>query len=69
MHIPCVERHLRTTLNFDDALPTQAAELSAIRKMTVLVRAGLEALIAGVSVVRLAALGGGEKSVRRIRRR
>ena len=60
---------MRTTLNLDDDLLERARELSGIREKTALVHAGLEALIARESARRLAALGGREKSLRRIPRR
>ena len=61
--------HMRTTLNLDDQLVSQAKQLTGIREKTSLVRAGLEALIASESAKRLAALGGAEKSLRPIPRR
>ena len=60
---------MRTTLNIDDDLLRQAAELTGITEKTSLVRLGLEALIALASARRLAALGGSEKKLRQIRRR
>lgn len=61
--------HMRTTLNIDDRLLQEAARLSGISEKTAIVRAGLEALIARESARRLAALGGSEPGIRRIRRR
>jgi Arc/MetJ family transcription regulator len=61
--------HMRTTLNIDDALLQEAVRLSGIAEKTAVVRAGLEALIARESARRLAALGGSEPGLRRIRRR
>ncbi len=60
---------MRTTLNIDDTLLKEAARLSGISEKTAVVRAGLEALIARESARRLAALGGSEPGIRRIRRR
>jgi Arc/MetJ family transcription regulator len=60
---------MRTRLHIDDALLRQAAALTGIREKTSLVRAGLEALIARHSALRLAALGGTEKSLRPIPRK
>ena len=60
---------MRTTLNIDDTLLAEAARLSGIAEKTAVVRAGLEALIARESARRLAALGGSETGMRRIRRR
>ena len=50
--------HMRTTLILDDALLEEARQLTGIAEKTALVRAGLEALIARASALRLAALGG-----------
>jgi len=61
--------HMRTTLNIDDALLSNAAKLTGVREKTSLVRLGLEALIAKESARRLANLGGTEKRLRPIRRR
>jgi Arc/MetJ family transcription regulator len=60
---------MRTTLNLDEKLLTQAARLSGIREKTALLHAGLEALIARESARRLAALGGTERKLRSVRRR
>ena len=61
--------HMRTTLHIEDALVRKASELTGVKEKTSLVRLGLEALIARESARRLAALGGTEKSLRRVRRR
>jgi Arc/MetJ family transcription regulator len=60
---------MRTTLNIDDEILSQAAKLTGVQEKTRLVRMGLEALIARESAARLAALGGTEKKLRHIRRR
>jgi len=60
---------MRTTLNLDEKLLTQAARLSGIREKTALLHAGLEALIARESARRLAALGGTERKLGPVRRR
>lgn len=60
---------MRSTLDIDDALLAQAKRLSGLRAKTAVVRAGLEALVARESARRLAALGGAEKSLKRIPRR
>lgn len=60
---------MRTTLNLDDALLEKARRLSGIAEKTALLHAGLQALIARESARRLAALGGTEPGVRRVRRR
>ncbi len=49
---------MRTTLNIDDALLSQAAEYTGETEKTAIVRMGLEALIQRESARRLAALGG-----------
>ena len=61
--------HMRTTLNIDDSLLERATHLSGLREKTAVVKAGLEALVARESARRLAALGGSDRSVRRIPRR
>ena len=60
---------MRTTLNIDDKMLTEAARLTGVREKTSLVRRGLEALIALESAKRLARLGGTEKFLRPIPRR
>ena len=60
---------MRTTLNIEDALIDNAAELTGIKEKTTLVKLGLEALIARESSKRLAKLGGTEKGLRTIPRR
>lgn len=49
---------MRTTLNIDDDLLSQAVEYTGETEKTALVRMGLEALIQRESARRLAALGG-----------
>ena len=60
---------MRTTLNIDDKILHEASRLSGIQEKTLLVRKGLEALIAQESSRRLGKLGGTEKSLRLIPRR
>jgi hypothetical protein len=60
---------VRTTLILDDKLVERARRLSGVREKTALVRAGLEALIARESALRLAALGGSEPDLKAIPRR
>ena len=69
MHESCILIHMRTTLNINDDLLKQAARLSGITEKTAVVHAGLEALVARESAKRLAAMGGSEPRVRKIRRR
>ena len=54
---------MRTTLNIDDDLITQASNITGVKEKTALVRLGLEALIARESARRLARLGGTEKEL------
>jgi Arc/MetJ family transcription regulator len=61
--------HMRTTLNIDDDLLRQASKLTGVKEKTALVRLGLQALIGLESARRLAALGGTEKKLERVRRR
>jgi len=61
--------HMRTTLNIDGDLLREAGKLTGVSEKTVLVRMGLQALIAKESAKRLAALGGTEKALMPVRRR
>jgi Arc/MetJ family transcription regulator len=69
MHKTCILMHMRSTLNIDDELLRRAAELAGEKEKTLLVRMGLEALIARESARRLAKLGGSEHKLQAIRRR
>ena len=60
---------MRTTLIIEDQLIEKASRLTGIKQKTALVKLGLEALIAGESRKRLAALGGTEKRLKTIPRR
>lgn len=60
---------MRITLNVDEELVARASELTGVQEQDVLVRMGLEALIAQKSAQRLARLGGTEKQLQRPRRR
>ena len=60
---------MRTTLDIDDALLREAAKLTGVKKKTLLVRLGPEALISRESARRLGALGGTEPQLRPVRRR
>ena len=53
-----IHMHMRTTLILDDALLSEARELTGIGEKTALIHAALEALIARESARRLAALAG-----------
>ena len=50
--------HMKTTLNLDDAVLSEARRLTGIEEKTALVHEGLRSLIARESARRLAALGG-----------
>jgi Arc/MetJ family transcription regulator len=69
MYIQCIFMHMRTTLNIDDELLAKARRLSGLKEKTMIVRAGLEALVALESARRLATLGGSERKLRSVRRR
>ena len=60
---------MRTTLNLDEKTFSQASRLTGIREKTLLIRKGLEALIAQESGRRLAKLGGFQKSLHPVPRR
>ncbi len=60
---------MRTTLNIDDALYTQAVDLTGIHEKTALLREGLKALIERESARRLALLGASEPDIEQISRR
>jgi Arc/MetJ family transcription regulator len=60
---------MKTTLNIDDDLLKKAQRLTGVSQKALLVRMGLEALVARESARRLAELGGSEKSLRPVRRR
>jgi Arc/MetJ family transcription regulator len=60
---------MRTTLNIEDKLLDKASKLTGIKEKTLLVKLGLEALIAIESSKRLARLGGTEKKLEMIPRR
>jgi Arc/MetJ family transcription regulator len=60
---------MRTTLNIEEHLIAKASMLTGIKEKTMLVKLGLEALIARESSRRLAKLGGTEKGLKAIPRR
>ena len=60
---------MRTTLNIDDKLFAKAVKLTGVKEKTVVVRLGLESLIARESAKRLAMLGGTEKRLKETPRR
>lgn len=57
MHI---NMHMRTTLNLDDKLLTEALRLTGLEEKTAVIHEGLRALIAREKARRLARLGGSE---------
>lgn len=61
--------NMRTTLNIEDHLVDKASKLTGIKEKTMLVKLGLEALIARESSKRLSKLGGTEKGLKAIPRR
>ncbi len=60
---------MRTTLNIEDALVERASKLTGIKEKTMLVKLGLEALIARESARRLAKLGRTERQLKAVPRR
>lgn len=60
---------MRTTLNLEDRLLNEAADLTGIREKTALVRLSLEALVTLERSKRLAKLGGTEKGLEATPRR
>jgi Arc/MetJ family transcription regulator len=60
---------MRTTLNIDDELLSEAQRVTGVSERTALVRAGLQALIERESARRLARLGGTEPGLGDVPRR
>ena len=60
---------MRTTLNIDDLLLSEAQRITGVTEKTALVREGLKALIERESARRLARLGGSEPQLHPIPRR
>ncbi|HRU07468.1 MAG TPA: type II toxin-antitoxin system VapB family antitoxin [Candidatus Brocadiia bacterium] len=60
---------MKTTLNIDDAILSEASRLTGVTEKTALVRMGLQSLIARESARRLAKLGGAEPRLRPAPRR
>ena len=61
--------HMRTTLNLDDELLSEARRYTGIEEKTALVHAGLRELIAREAARRLAAMGGTAPNFQPPRRR
>jgi len=60
---------MRTTLNIDDELLSEAQRVTGMTEKAALVREGLRALIERESARRLAKLGGSEPQLKPVRRR
>jgi len=60
---------MRTTINLDDELLTEAQRVSGVKERTALVHAGLRALIERENARRLARLGGSEPRLKPVPRR
>lgn len=60
---------MRTTINLDDRLLTDAQRITGLKERTALIHEGLKALIERESARRLARLGGTEPRLRAARRR
>jgi Arc/MetJ family transcription regulator len=60
---------MRTTLNIEDKLISDARALTGIQEKTTLVKLGLEALIAREAAKRLARLGGSQPGLKSVPRR
>ncbi|MHB1224103.1 MAG: type II toxin-antitoxin system VapB family antitoxin [Gemmatimonadaceae bacterium] len=60
---------MRTTINLDDRLISEAQRLTGTTERTALIHEGLRALIERESARRLARLGGSEPELERPRRR
>ena len=60
---------MRTTINLDDELVTEAQRITGMKERTALIHEGLRALIERESARRLARLGGSEPRLRPVPRR
>lgn len=60
---------MRTTVNLDDELLSEAERVSGIKERAALVNAGIRALIERESARRLARLGGSQPQLEPVRRR
>ena len=60
---------MRTTMNIDDQLLSEAQRITGMTEKTALVREGLRALIERESARRLAKLGGSEPQLQAVPRR
>jgi len=69
VHISCILICMRTTLNLNDKLMREAAQLTGIKEKTAVIHRGLEALVAMEHARRLAALGATQRNLVMPRRR
>jgi Arc/MetJ family transcription regulator len=60
---------MRTTINLDEQLLSEAQRLTGVKERTALIHEGLRALIERESARRLARLGGSEPQLRSVPRR
>jgi Arc/MetJ family transcription regulator len=60
---------MRTTINLDERLLSEAQRLTGVKERTALIHEGLRALIERESARRLARLGGSEPQLRSVPRR
>ena len=60
---------MRTTVNLDEKLLSEAQRATGVRERTALIHEGLRALIERESARRLARLGGSEPRLQKVRRR
>lgn len=60
---------MRTTLNLDDQLLTEAQRITGMKERTLLIHEGLRALIERESARRLARLGGSQPQLQPVPRR
>jgi Arc/MetJ family transcription regulator len=61
--------NMRTTLNLNDDLLTEAQRITGVKERTALIHKGLQALIERESARRLARLAGSEKDLEEVPRR
>jgi Arc/MetJ family transcription regulator len=62
-------RSMRTTINLDEKLVSEAQRVTGMNERTALIHEGLRALIERASARRLAKLGGSEPALRPVPRR
>ena len=72
MYYGCIlngDETMRTTINLDDRLLTEAQRITGMKERTALIHEGLRALIERESARRLARLGGSEPRLQPVPRR